>query len=470
MASVGSTQDSNRYESERLAQESVDRTFDKARDDDEKELAYVKEEYQTKIKDLKNQANEDVRRLKEDMYDSQGRKLSSMERDQLTEKKRIVHAYETALTKSDDKQQDLKKHYEARLSTALTDAHEQATRQMEAQQLEYSKMAQDRAVDSSVDKKSLADELAYEKHHNMQTTEHLVTLNDRDRENALAARSQVYDDYLKESHRNQRYAISQKDQEINDLRSTTDPFKISPEARRKIEDQYQSQFSKSLAVEKDVSDKNVDALKVQNQNFQQSSREAYQEKFAELSKNLRQNSALNNHGIAQGYAELKANSEMMKDNYEQKQKNQSARAYQQSTSQLEMQQKRSNEQLKVQQESLTDQRYKEMDTLEMKQRDQDRDWTFKLNDTRRGYEKKLTDQQDYHERAFSEAKFEFDKKLQEHDRQAKSLLDEFTKGHESQLKQQEEVFKQKERFLTEHFEEELDKVKRNNARNSEKKS
>ena len=67
-------------------------------------------------------------------------------------------------------------------------------------------------------------------------------------------------------------------------------------------------------------------------------------------------------------------------------------------------------------------------------------------------------------------RIEYDKKLRDMDRTSKRTLDDRVRAYEFQIKQQELAFKERERFLSEHYEEELDTMKRTNAHLIQKKS
>ena len=82
----------------------------------------------------------------------------------------------------------------------------------------------------------------------------------------------------------------------------------------------------------------------------------------------------------------------------------------------------------------------------------------------------MTDERDLHEKAMASMKYENDKKLREQDRTSTRAMDDRVKAYEYQIKQQELAFKQREQFLTEHYQEELDKMKRSNARLIQTKS
>jgi hypothetical protein len=101
---------------------------------------------------------------------------------------------------------------------------------------------------------------------------------------------------------------------------------------------------------------------------------------------------------------------------------------------------------------------------------QDREWFMKLNDQKRDFDRRVTQLNDLHQRELSDQKLESDRKLHEQERTARRILEEKDRAIETQVKQQTLAFREKERFLVEHYEEELDRMKRTNAQLIAKKS
>jgi hypothetical protein len=470
MSSVSSVQYGNSYDTDRAVQDEHERDLDKTRSEEEKSITQAKEEYNERLLTLKKEATDDVRRLKEDQYNSQGKQFSTIERDNLEEKKRITEAFEASLIKEKAGRQESENKLNDRVSKIANDAHAQTSAQVQQVKSEFTHQQDDRLKEANQNSKVLAMELANEKYRNASATGKIVKQSNEQQDRAIGERSRVYDDYIQQNRRTNNQTLSEKDQEISQLKNNTDPNKVSPAAKSKIEQIYQQKFQQDLNEERAVNAKNMEGLKNQSLYAQDDVREGYANKFNEMSKELRQRHAVEKHELVTGYNDLESHADMTQRNLENKAQAQSQRMYQQHTNEMSLQQKRYDEQIKGQQETLTDEKLRVKDDLETQQREQERSWTFKMNDTRRDYEKKLLDQQDVHERELSDAKFDFDKKLQEQTRKSKMSMDERVKAYEAQIRQQEAVFKEKERFLTEHYEEEFDKMKRNNAHLSEKKS
>ncbi len=102
----------------------------------------------------------------------------------------------------------------------------------------------------------------------------------------------------------------------------------------------------------------------------------------------------------------------------------------------------------------------------MKQRDS----TARENEIVRTYNKKLADQKVDAQTLQDDMKAQADKMIRENDRKNKQLLDEQAKAYEQRISQTEAQYKERERYLNQNHEEELERLKRAHAFNLQKKS
>jgi hypothetical protein len=471
MASVSNTRSSDSYDAEWAnVQERHERNLAKQKEDEESALAEAKAEYQQKLKDLRQEANENVRKLKEDTYDSHGRRFANMEREHLEEKHRITNAYQTSLNKEEQNRQEQVRLYEAKVDQALSEANERTTSQVKTQKNEFVKLAEAKREEADQAKKYYESEIAKERVKSQKSTEQIVKENSVETEKAMSVNNEKVREYLQENRNRNQEALAEKDQELNELKNNADPNKVAPEARRKIEDVYNKRFEKQVSEERKSNAANLAAMRNQNQDVQQKVRDQYSQKFNELNKDLREKYNVEKQVLVSGYRDLEAHSETLQKNLQDKQSNQALRTSQKQALEMDLQERRNQERLTAQRENMVEERHNDQMESESKQRNVEREMGYKLSDIRRDYEKKIVDIKDEHEREKQYSKFEFDKKYQEQQRESKRILDDRIKAYEAQLKQQEVVHKERDRLLTEHYEEELDKMKRTNARITQAKS
>ncbi len=128
-------------------------------------------------------------------------------------------------------------------------------------------------------------------------------------------------------------------------------------------------------------------------------------------------------------------------------------------------------------EALAEHRYqsdsKNKQTLQesiLRERTMSREFNNSLNAARREHENKMSEMIEDYEGRLKAAKLERDSAVRENDRKNRSLLEERVRTYEHQIKQMEATQKERERFLTEHYEDEAARMKRTNARLIQKKS
>lgn len=128
-------------------------------------------------------------------------------------------------------------------------------------------------------------------------------------------------------------------------------------------------------------------------------------------------------------------------------------------------------------EALAEHRYqsdsKNKQTLQeslLRERTMAREFNNSLNAARREHESKMSEMIEDYEGRLKAAKLEKESAVRENDRKNRSLLEERVRTYEHQIKQMEATQKERERFLTEHYEDEAARMKRTNARLIQKKS
>jgi hypothetical protein len=99
-----------------------------------------------------------------------------------------------------------------------------------------------------------------------------------------------------------------------------------------------------------------------------------------------------------------------------------------------------------------------------------RSFAIRQNELIRDYEKKLADQKIDSDSRLEDAKNQGQANVRDTERKLKAQLDEALKANEQRLAQQDAQFKERERYLSQNYEDQLEKVKRSNALLIQKKS
>jgi hypothetical protein len=97
-------------------------------------------------------------------------------------------------------------------------------------------------------------------------------------------------------------------------------------------------------------------------------------------------------------------------------------------------------------------------------------FSARQNELIREYEKKLADQKAEYESQLGDVKTELANTQREFDRRTRQSLDQQSKGYEQRIAQMEQANKERERLVSENYQDELEKVKRSNALLIQKKS
>ena len=115
-------------------------------------------------------------------------------------------------------------------------------------------------------------------------------------------------------------------------------------------------------------------------------------------------------------------------------------------------------------------RMKLADETDFEKKSHEREWTMKMTEMRRDFDNKMADERDNHEKVIGQLRYDYEKRLADQGRNSTRAMDDRVRAYEHQMKEQELAFKQREQFLNERYQEELDKMKRSNARLIQTKS
>ena len=420
--------------------------------------------------EIKKQAAEEVRKLKEESYDSLGRRYSDFEREGISERKRLAEAHRGELESITKEKNAREVYHSEKVQDVISTSNQKNIEMLSGQKEEFARTSAEQKRDADALKKYYETELSNEKYKNNRTTQKLVTENNSQSDRAINEQAKQYNEYIRKNREETQVKLNQKDDEIKKLSNVSDPTQVSLEARKKIDDYHYQRSSAELAEVNQRNQATVDALRDQNGKIVEQLHSENSGRLHELNRDLRTQYQSEKRGLERSYLDLESRAEMTESNLRAKHGDQQQRQYQKHAIEINQQEERHQESLKDQKAVLTEEKYREQEEVENKRRSSEREMTYKLNDTRREFEKKILDQQADHDREMQQVKFDFDKKLHEQERSSKRLLDERVKAYEFQLSHQEMLGKEQKRLLTEHYEEELDKVKRNHALISKSKS
>jgi len=476
--------DDYRQQIEDEAQKRVDRadhsaheqSLRSARTTDEKieeALAAQKRSHQDEINELRDE----MEIYKDHQYDvdhekAQARQdqISDYEGDRLKERDQITSAYEKRIRRMKEKEADREHFYTRQLNDATFDANERSKRQIRTQKDEFTRIDLDRRADAKRLEQHYEDAIKNERLRNRKSEGTLIRNNDEDLNRALAQKDRNYRDYLKENSRVHAKELQERDREIAQLKTTDDPMKVSPFVAQKIRNEAEQRNAANLRKAQEVQNKNFDSLKKREADGRRELEDQYAHKYSDWNRDQQHRRDLEKREFLTGYADLKTSSQRQRDQLKERHSDEIQRLATKHSEQMNLQARRFRDDLDVQRDAQNQEKDHLREDLEIQQRGRDREWFTRMNQMRRDYEHKLMDEHDQNDRMRDELKFTFDKKLQDQERLSKKALDERVRAYEHQIAQQAVAFKERERFLTEHYEEELDSMRRTNARLIQKKS
>lgn len=289
-------------------------------------------------------------------------------------------------------------------------------------------------------------------------------------EKALQAQQQTLNEYYAGDQKRNAEIINQKEQELRKLKHTQDEFDVSPALVSKIKQRTEEKSFREREAERLHHENQVNALGKKDATERLAMKHQFDQNTTQMRKELMKEKDLDRNRLQTAFQDMQDNRSSEVANLREGFTLQSKRNQIRSSQEIENQrikaamvyeQQREDGKLEVDQVK---------EEARLTQRDRDREWMFKYNDLRRGFEKKIFDLQDEHEVQTSQLKLEYESKLKEQERNLNRLVDDRVRTYEYQLKQQELSFKEKERFITEQYATEMDKLKRTHARLIQKKS
>jgi hypothetical protein len=396
--------------------------------------------------------------------------INENEKAYLEDKQRIVDGYSTEINSMKNHEGQMAQHYDRQLTSAVFDSNKQAQDQIRNQKNEFSEIQRQSNHERDNLGRAFEAEVKDLKNRQNSSANHLIEKNNVDRNMISTNKDHTYQDYIATKDAKFDADIKERDSKIQELRTTGDPMKVSPYVVKRINDKADERNFKVLNETQKVYNNNLDATKSRDSEDRRVLSDQYSKQVTGLHRESRKEIDGQNRQFRDSYADLQNLRETEVANLKEQKRGSTESMYQKHAVEMAGAQTDKQEALLEQRDTLNYQKSAALDDAQQSQRNQDREWFMKANDLRRGFEAKLAEERDTHEKTTTEMRLEFDKKYRDQDRTSKRAIDDRVRAYEHQITQQELAFKEKERFLTEHYEEELDRMKRTNAHLIQKKS
>jgi hypothetical protein len=396
--------------------------------------------------------------------------ISEYEKAHLTEKQRISDSYEHQFGRMREREDQQKSLMERKVSEQSLKSDSRSKELIRVQRDAYANREQDLRDDQRRMEQNYKERIMDLQARNEKGERDLIRQNQEQTDEALSAKDQAYQDYLEQKNLRVGHELNEKDAKIRDLQTTQDPFKVSAGVVNRIHKIEEKRYLAQMNQERDSHARSLEAARSRDASDRDEMRARFEKEAAEMNRSVRKESDLQKRGLIEAFQDLKDGSERQIAQANGRSQDRAEKLHNQHALDLVSEQRRSQDALAEQREQLHIEKDRAMDDLADGNRTKNREWEFKIHDTRREFESKLNQEREDHEKQLALVRYENDKKLRDSERNSKRLLEEKIRSYEHQLKQREAAFHERERFLTEHYDEELDRMKTTNAHLISKKS
>jgi hypothetical protein len=396
--------------------------------------------------------------------------IETYESDHRTEKRTIVESYERMLERMKNHEEELQDRYSRKLTEAEIGSDAKSRDTIKRLKAEFSEALKAQRAERMRVEQALQDELKAERVRSENRSNQVVARSQEDTSRALKDKDQAYLGFLKNNAKRVNAEMKAREDVIRDLSTTTDPRRVSPALVEKLRTGEALRYEEKLGKLRDSSTAQLGAIRERDHSERTAIRERYEEMARTMGRDLRKGNDAEKRELFMAYQDMSdAHASKLQD-IEGRTRAAVGKLHQEQELDLVRQEKRNHMALQEQRDSLKEEKDREVEDLKLEAHLKDREWAIRANDQRRDLEKKLNFERDTHEREVAELKSEFQKKVHDQERNTQRIVEEKDRSLEHQLKQQELAHKEKERFLVEHYEEELDRMKRTNAQLIAKKS
>jgi hypothetical protein len=465
---------SRRVESAEEASSSrADRVHEAADAKTEDALAAQRRSHVTEMKDLYDELaiyRNEGRDVETEKAKARQESIDSYESDHLRERDRIVSSYEKTVARMGERADEAESLYERVLADRMIEANARTRELASKQKKEFSEQLRDQKSDKARMENYYQNALKDAALRNSSSERNLVRVNQEQTEQAMAHKDQAYGDYLERKNHHFAVEMGSRDELIRELQTTDDPRRASPLVVKRIQDAEQKRHLEELDATRDQNDKQLSAMKSRDQDERSEMRTGFERQVRNLSRELRKDSDVKERAFVETFQDAQYGHERDMLDLKETQRNRVEKMHVGHAEELTREQQRNRDSLEEQRDTLKYERDRAVDHLSHGQRMKDREWAMRMHDLRRDFEEKIVQAKDEHEKTLTQLKYDHDKKLREQERTTRRQADEKDRGYEHRIKEMEMAFRERERFLTEHYEQELAKMKRTNAHLIAKKS
>lgn len=289
------------------------------------------------------------------------------------------------------------------------------------------------------------------------------------RDKSLEQQAKSYQDTIARQRANDQEKINSLQKELNYRSTSEDASVISPAAEAAVRKTVIGDYEKTFKAERARNDRTVDSMqrsyidKVQDTLHDKETNETNIRKQNAVDRELERNRLLSHISDT----EFMTQEAIRNKEYEHTQ--QSENLHRNYANMLERQRREYEDVLQAIKNESSYKLVAQRQESEFAAKMTHRSFTAQQNELIREYNKRLAEQKVEYETKLEEVKGQAQQTVRESERRAKLALEEQARSFEQRISQAEYQYKERERYLTQNFQDQMEKVKRSNALLSTKK-
>lgn len=396
--------------------------------------------------------------------------IRSFEDDHLKERDYIVGSYETLMERMKEKGEEERDMYSRKLTEAQVESNGRTRKLLGAQKAEFKQTLANERTRHQVQESDQQRQVQLQQERFERGQKQLVENHAQDMGRALDEKDKVYSGYLERNSQEVRAELKARENLIRDLQTTTDPRKVSPELVRRMQEREEGRYQKKLDQAMNLDRARLDATRSRDHEERAELRERYDGNVRAMHRDHQKTEDQRSRLFLEAVQGMQSNQESQAQTMEDRAKRAVSRLHTDHQRESTQTAQKHREAMMEQRDSLQEQNARIAQEKDFERKIQDREWMIRLNDQRKSYEQKMENDRDQHEQEIAVLRSDYEDRIRDLERTAKRITEEKDRNLEQTIKQQALSFKEKERFLVEHYEEELGRMKRTNAQLIAKKS
>jgi hypothetical protein len=396
--------------------------------------------------------------------------IRTFEDDHLRERDYIVGSYETLMERMKEKSEEEKDLHSRRLNATQLESNGRTRKLLGAQKAEFKQTLANERTRHQVEVSDQERQMRLQQDRFDRGQKQLVENHAQDMGRALEEKDKAYTGYLERSSKEVRAELKAREDLIRDLQTTTDPRRVSPQLVRRMQEREEVRHHQKLEQAMGLDRARLEAVRARDHEERAELREHYHENLRAMHQGHQKAEDQRSRLFLDAVHDMQNNQESQARTWEDRSKHAVSKLHSDHQRESIETSRRHREALIEQRDSLQEQNARVAQEKDFERKIQDREWMIRLNDQRKVYERKMEVDRDQHEQQVAELRSDYESRIRDLERTARRITEEKDRNLEQVVKQQELSFKEKERFLVEHYEEELDKMKRTNAHLIAKKS